>query len=117
MTNADFSHEFSTILNLLRDHSNLMYSQHGMEEYHDKELSAIGYFINLLYKKTGFAPPIPELEFMPISQITDPSYASAKRFVKRIETRLKAKARESSGNIKKKYEEYSLAWERVFEAL
>ena len=92
---------------MLRDHSYLIYTKKGLLEFRQKEKTALSLFLDLLYKKTGIRPPITDIKNISLISITEPSYESAKRLVKRIESLYNLRAKRAH-----KYDE-ARRWSRI----
>jgi hypothetical protein len=117
MTKREFVQDYAGILNLLKEHAFLQYSPSGVLEYEQKQRSAVGYFVHLLFRQTGLDLPVPDFSLVAISPTDSPSYLGAKTAVKRTLSRLKSASAEPGhpGNIAFKHA--VKAWQKALEAL
>lgn len=113
MTRREFVQDYAGILNLLKEHSYLGYSQAGQAEYREKERSAIAYFIHLVFRRTGIELPLPDPAIAEMKPTDPPSFEGARSFMKRTASRLKAAALDPSLPRRSDYEAACRAWLRA----
>ncbi len=90
MTQREFVQDYAGIINLLKEHAFLQYAPSGAQEYSQKQRSAVGYFVHLIFRVTGMDLPVPDYSLVDISPTSNPSYQAAKTSIKRTAARFKA---------------------------
>jgi hypothetical protein len=112
MRRAEAASGFSGILRLLREHAFLRYSDAGRKEYDQRLASASQLFTNLVSIATGLTLQVP-VGYLDLDRISDGSYASLVRTVRRVVVKLRRKPAGCSADESRRLETQCRIWERA----
>jgi hypothetical protein len=111
MKKAEFTARYADIVYLLREHSNLRFTEAGAREYETKREAALGMFLHLVKNATGVGLPLSLRPGLPspldatgIDSGSDPSLAGAQRLLKRASSHYRSCADPEAAQIAKEYE-------------
>jgi hypothetical protein len=111
MTRESFIKEFAGIINMLKEHEFLMYSDRN--EFERKQKSAYEAFIRLLKNKTGMELPV-QPQAVNLYGVKTASIDSARRVLRTACRYYKSKAGEAAeSKIRDKFEAYAEACDKA----